>query len=49
VCAKYYLQLEGVPLTLHTRVRPASDLLDRFRREVEQLRTLTLAAEADLR
>jgi 4-hydroxy-tetrahydrodipicolinate synthase len=46
VCAKYYLQLEGVPLTLHTRVRRASDLLDQFRREVEQLRALTAVAEA---
>ncbi|MBN1246094.1 MAG: dihydrodipicolinate synthase family protein [Anaerolineae bacterium] len=41
VCAKYHLQLEGLPLALHTRTRPASDLIDSFRREVVQLRQLT--------
>jgi 4-hydroxy-tetrahydrodipicolinate synthase len=42
VSAKYALQLEGVPITLHTRARPASDLIYAFRREVEQLRELTV-------
>lgn len=47
VCAKYYLQLEGLPLTLETRARPKSDLLDSHRHEMAQLQTLTaLYAEA---
>ncbi|MGC9523767.1 MAG: dihydrodipicolinate synthase family protein [Anaerolineae bacterium] len=47
VCAKYHLQLEGVPISLHTRTRPASDLIDAYRREVTQLRALTAEYEAD--
>lgn len=46
VCAKYYLQLEGLPLTLFTRARPAADLIDGFRREMAQLRVLTAEYEA---
>jgi 4-hydroxy-tetrahydrodipicolinate synthase len=46
VSAKYALQLEGIPLTLHTRTRPSSDLIYAFRREVEQLRALTVEYEA---
>jgi 4-hydroxy-tetrahydrodipicolinate synthase len=46
VCAKYYLQLEGLPLSLYTRARPASDLVDAFRYEMAQLRQLTAEVEA---
>ncbi|MGC9469574.1 MAG: dihydrodipicolinate synthase family protein [Anaerolineae bacterium] len=46
VCAKYYLQQEGVPISLHTRTRPASDLIYSFRREMDQLRLLTLSYAA---
>ncbi len=45
VCAKYYLQLEGLPLTLTTRARPATDLIDAFRYEMAQLRELTAEYE----
>jgi 4-hydroxy-tetrahydrodipicolinate synthase len=41
VSAKYYLQLEGLPLSLHTRTRPAADLTSSIRLEVAQLRALT--------
>jgi 4-hydroxy-tetrahydrodipicolinate synthase len=46
VCAKHYLQLEGVPLALYTRTRPAEDLIDGFRREMVQLRALTAEYES---
>ena len=49
VSAKYNLQLEGVPLTLQTRARPASDLIYAFRREVEQLRELTVEYDETFR
>ncbi len=39
--AKYYLQLEGVPLTLHGRVRAANALGSSNKLEVEQLHRLT--------
>jgi 4-hydroxy-tetrahydrodipicolinate synthase len=42
VNAKYYLQLEGVPMTLQTRTRPADELRSDHRLQVEQLRTLSL-------
>ena len=38
VNAKYFLQREGLPFTLHARVRPAGDLTSAGRLEVEQLR-----------
>lgn len=41
VCAKYYLQLEGLPISLHTRTRPAADLTPSIKLEVAQLRALT--------
>lgn len=43
ICAKYYLQLEGLPLSLHARTRPVTDLIDGYRRETAQLRQLTTA------
>jgi len=46
ICAKYYLQLEGLPLTLTSRTRPATDLIDAFRHEMAQLRMLTEEYEA---
>jgi 4-hydroxy-tetrahydrodipicolinate synthase len=49
VCAKYYLQLEGLPLTLFTRARPAAELIDAFRHEMGQLRALTAEYEAQFR
>jgi 4-hydroxy-tetrahydrodipicolinate synthase len=39
--AKYYLQLEGVPITLHGRVRSADALGSSNKLEVEQLHRLT--------
>jgi 4-hydroxy-tetrahydrodipicolinate synthase len=42
VTAKYYLQLEGLPIYLHTRTRPAEDLLPVHRLQTEQLRMLSL-------
>jgi 4-hydroxy-tetrahydrodipicolinate synthase len=45
--AKYYLQLEGVPLTLHGRVRPADALGSSNRLEVEQLHRLTQRYDAE--
>jgi 4-hydroxy-tetrahydrodipicolinate synthase len=39
--AKYYLQLEGVPLTCHGRVRSADALGSSNKLEVEQLHRLT--------
>jgi 4-hydroxy-tetrahydrodipicolinate synthase len=42
VNAKYYLQLEGVPLTLQTRTRRADELRSDHKLQVEQLRTLSL-------
>jgi 4-hydroxy-tetrahydrodipicolinate synthase len=42
VNAKYYLQLEGVPLTLQTRTRKAGELLSDHRLQVEQLRRMSL-------
>ena len=41
VNAKYHLQLEGLPLGLHTRVRDAHDLTASARLEIEQLRALS--------
>lgn len=43
VNAKVYLQLEGVPISLQTRTRPASELRSDHRLQVEQLRVLSLA------
>lgn len=45
--AKYYLQLEGVPLTLHGRVRYADALGSSNRLEVEQLHRLTQRYDAE--
>jgi 4-hydroxy-tetrahydrodipicolinate synthase len=45
ICAKYYLQLEGIPLTCRSRTRSRSDLIDGFRREMAQLRELTTDME----
>jgi 4-hydroxy-tetrahydrodipicolinate synthase len=42
VNAKHYLQLEGVPMTLQTRTRPADELRSDHRLQVEQLRALSL-------
>ena len=42
VNAKYYLQLEGVPMTLQTRTRHADELQSDHRLQVEQLRALSL-------
>lgn len=41
VNAKYYLQLEGVPIQLYTRVKDASLLNETFRKEVQMLRDLS--------
>lgn len=41
VNAKYYLQLEGVPIKLYTRVKDASLLNETFRKEVRMLRNLS--------
>ncbi len=46
VCAKHYLGLEGIPISLQTRTRRPSDLIDGFRREVAQLQQLTGLCEA---
>lgn len=48
VSAKYYLQLEGLPLTCHSRTRPVADLVDSFRRELTQLRELTADLEGQI-
>ena len=40
VNAKYYLQLEGLPLTLHTRSRACQDLTSSARLEVVQWRAV---------
>jgi 4-hydroxy-tetrahydrodipicolinate synthase len=42
VNAKYHLQLEGVPMTLQCRTRPAGELHSEHKLQVEQLRTLSL-------
>jgi 4-hydroxy-tetrahydrodipicolinate synthase len=41
VNAKYYLQLAGLPLGLHTRVRDSRELSSSARLEVAQLRALS--------
>ena len=43
VNSKYHLQLEGVPMTLQTRTRPAGELRSDHKLQVKQLRTLSLA------
>lgn len=40
VTAKYFLQLEGLPLTLHTRARDSRDLTSAGRLEVQQFRAV---------
>lgn len=42
VNAKYYLQLEGVPIELYTRVKDASLMNETFRKEVRMLRDLSV-------
>ena len=42
VSAKYYLQLEGLPIALHSRTCSADDLLPVHKLQVEQLRMLSL-------
>ena len=42
VSAKYYLQLEGLPLGLHSRSRPAADVLPVHKLQMEQLRMISL-------
>jgi 4-hydroxy-tetrahydrodipicolinate synthase len=42
VSAKYYLQLEGLPMTLHSRTRRAKELLPVHKLQMEQLRMLSL-------
>jgi 4-hydroxy-tetrahydrodipicolinate synthase len=42
VSAKYYLQLEGLPIALHSRTRRAEELLPVHRLQMEQLRSLSL-------
>jgi 4-hydroxy-tetrahydrodipicolinate synthase len=41
VNAKYYLQLEGLPITLHTRSRDSRDLTPSCRLEVAQFRAMS--------
>lgn len=48
VNAKYYLQLEGIPIELYTRVKDASLLSDTYRKEVRMLRDLSLKMGAYL-
>ena len=43
VNAKYFLQLEGLNITLNTRMRKAADFTTANRLEVEQLRALSIA------
>jgi 4-hydroxy-tetrahydrodipicolinate synthase len=40
VNAKYFLQLEGLPVTLHTRTRDPHDLTSAGRLEVQQFRAV---------
>ena len=47
VNAKYFLQLEGLPITLHTRVRDPADLTSAGRLEVQQFRAMTQRATAE--
>ena len=42
VSAKYYLQLEELPMTLHSRTRRADELLPVHKLQMEQLRMLSL-------
>jgi 4-hydroxy-tetrahydrodipicolinate synthase len=42
VSAKYYLQLEGLPIALHSRTLAADELLPVHKLQVEQLRMLSL-------
>lgn len=44
VSAKYYMQLEGLPISLHTRTRSAEDLLPVHKLQTEQLRMLSIDA-----
>lgn len=44
VNAKYYLQLEGLDITNHSRVKPEDGLNQTFRSETEMLRRLTRTA-----
>ncbi|MBN1877513.1 MAG: dihydrodipicolinate synthase family protein [Anaerolineae bacterium] len=41
VNAKYFLQLEGIPISLHTRCRDANTLTDSCKFEVAQFRAIT--------
>ncbi|MDN5314886.1 MAG: 4-hydroxy-tetrahydrodipicolinate synthase [Clostridiales bacterium] len=47
VNAKYYLQLEGLDISNHTRVKSAEGLNRTFRSETEMLRRLTKTAEQE--
>ncbi|MCD8022226.1 MAG: dihydrodipicolinate synthase family protein [Lachnospiraceae bacterium] len=48
VNAKYYLELEGLPITLQTRVRDKGELSETFRSEIRMLRDLSGRVEAEL-
>jgi 4-hydroxy-tetrahydrodipicolinate synthase len=48
VDAKYYMQLEGLPLTLNTRVKPAASFTALMAKAVEQIRGLTIDFEKRL-
>jgi 4-hydroxy-tetrahydrodipicolinate synthase len=48
VSAKYYLALEGLPISLHSRTRSAEELLPVHKLQVEQLRMLSLEIAARL-
>lgn len=49
VNAKYYLSLENLPVTLHTRVRDAKELSDTFRLEIRMLKDLSERIESDIK
>jgi 4-hydroxy-tetrahydrodipicolinate synthase len=49
VSAKYSLQLEGLPITLHSRTRRAEELLPVHKLQVEQLRLLSLEITSRLK
>lgn len=49
VNAKYYLQLEGLPITLCSRVRNAGELSETFKKEVKMLRNLSERMEERLK
>ena len=49
VNAKYYLQLEGLPIQLYSRVRNADELSETFKKEVKMLRNLSERMEKSLK